>query len=124
MNQEKGIDSLEVYKIALEVSDKAWDAFNTLSKNFQYHIGNQFLDAADSLGANIAEGYGRYHFKESVNFNLYARGSAFETRFWLNRLTKRNLISSSLSEEMNNLLDVFLKKVNAYNRYLRSQIGH
>ncbi|MCF8232453.1 MAG: four helix bundle protein [Bacteroidales bacterium] len=123
MNQEKGIESLEVYKLALDISDKAWDAFNSLNKNFQYHIGNQFLDAADSVGANIAEGYGRYHFKESVKFNLYARGSAFESRFWLNRLSKRNLIPSSISEEMDDLLDVFLKKVNAYNKYLRTQIN-
>lgn len=79
MSEQHTLESLEVYQIAIKISDKAWKIFNKLSKNFQYHIGNQFLDEADSIGANIEEGYGRYHYKESINFNNFGRGSAFET---------------------------------------------
>jgi|AntRauTorcE11898_2_1112593.scaffolds.fasta_scaffold00143_46 four helix bundle protein len=121
-NKFGGIENLDVYKGAVEISDEAWIIFNTLSKNFQYHIGNQFLDAADSIGANISEGYGRYHYRESINFNNFARGSAFETRYWLSRLYKRSFINESTSNVLNNLLESCIAKINGYNSYLGNKL--
>lgn len=122
MNTKHTLESLEIYQIALDISNKAWEIFNVLPKNFQFHIGNQFLDAADSIGANIAEAYGRYHYRESINFNNYARGSAFETKFWCNRLYKRKLIEKNIFEEINNLVDLGIQKINGYNNYLRNRM--
>jgi len=116
------IESLEAYKEAVVVSDEAWVIYNSLSKNFQYHIGNQFLDAADSIGANISEGYGRYHFRESINFNNFARGSAFETRYWLNRLFKRGFIDELTHERTKGMIESCIAKINGYNNYLRKQL--
>jgi four helix bundle protein len=123
MSEHHTLESLEVYQIAVKISDKAWEIFNMLSKNFQYHIGNQFLDAADSIGANIAEGYGRYHYKESINFNNFGRGSAFETKHWCNRLYKRNLIEMDIFEELNSLVTLVIQKINGYNSYLRNRLN-
>jgi len=122
-NKLSGIENLEVFQIAVEISDEAWIIFNNLSKNFQYHIGNQFLDAADSIGANIAEGYGRYHFRESINFNNFARGSAFETKYWLNRLFKRGFIDEAVYEKSNSMIESCIAKINGYNSYLRKQLN-
>ena len=123
MSEQHTIETLEVYQIAIKISDKAWEIFNMLSKNFQYHIGNQFLDAADSIGANLAEGYGRYHYKESINFNNFGRGSAFETKYWGNRLYKRNLIAKDIFEELNRLVNLVIQKINGYNNYLRNRLN-
>ena len=117
----KSIEGLEVYNCSLKISDWAWQIYLELPKTYRFHIGSQFLDAADSIGANIAEGYGRYHYKESINFNNYARGSAFETRHWLNRLFSRQLVKTEYSDELGNLLDLTIKKINGYNNYLRSK---
>ena len=117
-----GIENLDVYNRAVEISDEAWVIFNNLSQNFQYHIGNQFLDAADSVGANISEGYGRYHYRESINFNNFARGSAFETRWWLNRLYKRSFINEETFNALNDLLESCIAKINGYNSYLRKKL--
>jgi four helix bundle protein len=117
------IEKLDVYKNAEALSDEAWIIYNSLSRNFQYHIGNQFLDAADSVGANIAEGYGRYHFRESINFNNFARGSAFETRYWLNRLFKRGFIDERSHEKTRNIIESCIAKINGYNNYLRKQLN-
>ena len=122
MTKENTLDSLEIYQIALDISDKAWDIYHSLPKNFQYHIGNQFLDAADSIGATISEGYGRYHYKDSINFNYYARGSSFETRFWVNRLFQRKLITEEVFSIMGSLVGKEITKINSYNNYLRSRI--
>lgn len=118
---EHTLENLEIYQIALKISDFAWEIYKRLPKNFQSHIGNQFLDAADSIGANISEGYGRFHFRESINFNNYARGSATETSFWTNRLLKRNLISEIEFTELDQLLKTENTKINAYNNYLRKK---
>ncbi|WP_367119197.1 four helix bundle protein [uncultured Mucilaginibacter sp.] len=37
-------------------------------------LGKQLVRSADSIGANIAEGFGRYHFKENKNFCYFSRG--------------------------------------------------
>lgn len=92
----KSIEGLEVCNLSLKISDLAWLVYLELPNTFRYQIGSQFLDAADSIGANIAEGYGRYHYKESINFNNYARGSAFETRHWLNLIFSRQLVKKNI----------------------------
>ena len=45
------------------------------------------------MGANIAEGYGRYFFGEYIVFLYYARGSLYEVRYWMEKARKRNLIN-------------------------------
>lgn len=116
------LQELEVYQLAREIAALAWKIYNQLPKNFQYNIGNQFLNAADSISANIAEGYGRYHFKESINFNMYARGSAFESKDWIEKLKERNLCEMTDALAFEELTQQVIIKINAYNKYLRSRI--
>ena len=71
-------EDLEIYRISIEISDLAWSYYQRLPKQFQFHIGNQFLDAVDSIGANIAEGFGRYHYRDSLKFYYNSRGSLYE----------------------------------------------
>jgi len=58
------------------------------------------LDSSDSICANISEGYGRFHYKDSLKFYYNARGSLYEAQFWLNRLQKINLVSDVLYNEL------------------------
>jgi len=78
-----GLGKLDVYKISLNLSDKIWDVYKTLDRDLQYNIGSQVLRAIDSIGANIAEGYGRFHYKDSVKFYYNARGSLWESKHWI-----------------------------------------
>jgi four helix bundle protein len=100
---------LEVYKVALEIGRKvwalvlAWDFFNRDT------LGKQFVDAADSIALNIAEGYGRFHYKENKNFNYYARGSAFESTACLRKAFERKLISEPENVELRNLFDKYFR---------------
>jgi four helix bundle protein len=115
------LDNLEVYTLAHEIGSLAWKIYNQLDRNFQFHIGNQFLDAADSISANIAEGYGRYHFKEVINFNNYARGSAYETIDWIRKLKARELTEETELNQIMEMLNIEIQKINGYNRYLRNK---
>jgi len=62
------IEDLEVYKIAEDLSNEIWDITSQLDFFAKDTVGKQVCRAADSISANIAEGYGRFHFKENKNF--------------------------------------------------------
>jgi four helix bundle protein len=82
---EYTLEKLEVYQLAETFSDTIWN-FVCNWKSFEKDtIGKQMVRSADSISANIAEGYGRYFYKESKQFYFYARGSIQETKSWLSK---------------------------------------
>ena len=74
------LDKLEVYKLARELSRITWEIYQELDWQNKKSQGDQFLGATDSVGANIAEGFGRFHFLDKVKFYFNARGSLLESR--------------------------------------------
>lgn len=57
-------------------------------------IGSQFIRAIDSVGANIAEGYGRYHYLDRIKFYYNSRASLFESKHWVLLLKERKIINN------------------------------
>ena len=101
----KGLGDLKVYQNALLLSEKSWTIYLSLPKNLRFDMGSQFLRAADSIGANIAEGYGRYHYRDKIKFYYNARGSLWESKHWLFLLYRRNLITKEIFDECMNLVN-------------------
>lgn len=89
------LDKFEVYKLARELSKIAWEIYSGLEWLEKKGFGCQFLGAVDSIGANIAEGFGRFHFLDKAKFYFNARGSLLESRHWLDLLGERDKISVS-----------------------------
>ncbi len=85
------LEDLEVYKIAMEIGDIAWEIVAKWEYFEKKTLGAQFVNAADSIAFNISEGYGRFHFKENKNFCWYSRGSAKETLTAINKGKKEIL---------------------------------
>lgn len=86
-----GLNSLDVLKLSEKVSDQIWETVKNWDSFARQSFGIQWIRAVDSIGANIAESYGRYHFSEKVHFLYYARGSVFEAKYWLNRALSRGI---------------------------------
>jgi four helix bundle protein len=105
---------LEVYKIAIEIGDKVWDIVDKWDSFNKNTLGYQFVRAADSIALNIAEGYGRFFYKENKNFNYYSRGSAFETTACLKKAIKRKLITDEQNLDLRKLLGKYLLLQNSY----------
>ena len=100
------LKDLNVYKSSCGLCIIAWKIYNNLDWNTKKIIGIQFIRAVDSIGANIAEGYGRYHYLDKIRFYYNSRGSLFEARHWINIIIERKLIyDSKLIQEFNKLLD-------------------
>lgn len=88
------LEDLEVYRLAVELSDLAWGLYSSLHWTKQKHVGDQYLRAMDSVGANIAESYGLYHFLNRIRHLYISRGSLKEASvFWLDVMYKRDYIS-------------------------------
>ena len=115
------LEELEVYQLALEISYMAWDIYLELPKEFRFSFNQQFLDSSDSIGANITEGFGRYHYKDSLKFYYNARASLFESDYWIKRFIKRKLISSDTFIQFTSLIEIEKPKLNSFINSIKSK---
>jgi four helix bundle protein len=70
--------------------------------------------AADSVGANIAEGTGRGTYKDNRRFVRTARGSLYETQHWLRRSHRRELLTSEEVTKLKKIIDNLAPMLNSY----------
>jgi len=112
------LEKLEVYLLAEAFSDKIWNIVATWDYFKKDTIGRQLTRSADSIAANIAEGYGRYYYKESKQFYFYARGSIQETKSWLSKCLRRNIIEDKLANELIAEAEKIIAMLNSYIRFL------
>jgi len=76
---KRGFEDLECYKLALDVMVNAHQFAQRLPADEKYDLVQQVRRSSKSVTANIAEGYGRYHYLDSLRFYSNARGSLNET---------------------------------------------
>jgi len=114
----EGLEGLRICQMAEDLADAVWNEVIGWSPFPRDTLGRQLVDAADSVGGNIAEGYGRYHYRDNRQFQYYARGSLFETRHWLRRAHSRCLLSDERSEELTGKVETLIPQLNAYIRML------
>lgn len=108
------LQDLEIYCEAMEIGEVVWKMVSSYSSFAHHTLGNQFVRSTDSIAANIAEGYGRYHHKENLKFCYYARGSLRETECWLTKSVKRGLIDRDTGKLLFERLVCLRKRLNAY----------
>jgi four helix bundle protein len=107
-------EQLEVYQLAEKLSDDVWAVVLAWDNFAKDTVGKQLVRAADSIGANIAEGCGRQSFQHNRRFVRIARGSLNETRHWLRRAYKRKLLDDAKVTNLKPLLDELAPRLNAY----------
>jgi len=112
----KGFENLRVYQLSERLSDLVWKVARGWDQLAKDTIGRQLIRAADSIGANIAEGTGRGSFQDNRRFVRNARGSLYETRHWLGRAHARHLLSAEEIKTIKPILDELGPKLNAYLR--------
>jgi four helix bundle protein len=110
----KSFEELRVYQQSEELADTIWDivlAWDALPKDT---VGKQMIRAADSIGANIAEGHGRGSYADNRRFVRISRGSLYETRHWLRRAYRRELLTKNQVEQLKGLIANLSPLLNAY----------
>ena len=112
---------LELVQKAEAICDQVWETVKNWERFNLEVMGSQVIRSADSIGANIAESHGRYHYGEKIQFLLYARGSLTETQYWLRRCLRRNLMTPATCQKLDEKLESLAKDINGYVNYLRNR---
>lgn len=104
------LQDLEVYQLSRELSKIGWEIYQKLDWQTKKITGDQFIEATDSIGANIAEGYQRFHYLDKIKFYYNARASLSEANdHWLELLNERNKIEQSLIRYKKTAKDLSVK---------------
>ncbi|MFA6247658.1 MAG: four helix bundle protein [Mucilaginibacter sp.] len=117
------LEDLELYQLAETFSNEIWFLVSEWDYFAKDTVGKQIVRSADSIGANIAEGYGRYHYKENRNFCYFSRGSILETKGWLKKARTRNLISEEQFNTLIENLQTIHIKLNSYLKFIGKSSG-
>ena len=114
--ERTNFEKLHVYKLAENLADGIWDVVLKWDYLAKDTVGKQIIKAADSIGANIAEGTGRGTPQDNRRFIRMARGSLYETQHWLRRAYKRNLLNKQQVASLKPIISELSPKLNAYFR--------
>src|SRR5687767_4866602 len=87
----RGFRELEVYRRAAELANALRASVEVWPSMDRWTAGVQAIRSADSIGANIAEAWGRWTYPDRLRCLSIARGSACELQHWLDAAVARNL---------------------------------
>lgn len=108
------LNELRVYQLAMRVGEDVWSFVDGWPWMAKQSVGLQWICSADSIAANIDEGYGRYSFKENAKFYYYARGSLRESQTWLTKAQNRNLIPASNADDLSMKFETLRRQLDNY----------
>ena len=114
-------EDLVVWQRSRELREKVSNLVKGFPKNEQFCLVNQMIRAARSATANIAEGYGRYHYQENIQFCRQARGSLYELLDHFTVALDERYINQSKFEEFRTQILESVKILNGYIKYLRKE---
>ena len=115
------LEELQVYQLSMELGEKIWEIVIDWDYFLKDTMGKQLVRAADSVAANLSEGFGRFFYKENKQLCYYSRGSLFETKTWLTKAKNRKLISENQFEIFTKDIDLIGKKLNSYIKSIGNQ---
>lgn len=119
----RSYEDLEIYQLSVDLAVEVYKLVGDFPKEEKYGMIDQLKRAATSIGANIAEGFGRYHFKDKLLFFYNAPGSVYEVKHFLEIANRVGYIDedykieifirlNNLSVKLNNFISSIGKAMN------------
>jgi four helix bundle protein len=115
------LEDLQVYQIAMDIAEQIWNMIQRWDYFAKDTIGQQLIRSADSMAANLSEGYGGYFYKENKQFCYYSRGSLRETKTWITKAKNRRLINTEDFDHLISGMEKFSVKLNNYIKSIGKQ---
>ncbi len=112
---------LEVWKKARALRNNITDLVKSFPVDEKYRLNDQIIRSSRSIGNNIAEGHGRFHYAEAAKFLINARGSAAETINHLIIALDNEFINEQQFDKFKKDCEECMKMINGYINYLRKQ---
>ena len=117
----KDFTDLKVWKKCNEIKMDIYDISNELPKDEKFNLISQMRSAAVSITANIAEGYGRFHYQENIQFCRQSRCSLYELKDHILTCFQRKYIDKDTKDRIIIKITTAIKVLNGYINMLRKK---
>jgi len=115
----KGFEELDAWKLARIYKSKIAELTHRFPKNEEYELKRQLIRSSRSVQANIAEGFGRFHYQENIQFCRQARGSLTESHNHVFEAVDCEYIDEKIFNELKEDFQRCLHLLNGYIAYLK-----
>lgn len=115
----KSFEDLKVWQKARDLRNEIYDLSKSLPRDENYRLKDQLIRASRSVTANIAEGYGRFHYQEYIQFCRQARGSLYEILDHLICAQDQDLINSETLGDFRENITNCIRILNGFISYLK-----
>jgi four helix bundle protein len=112
---------LDVWQRCRDIRMVIWDLCKEFPAEEKFRLCDQMIRASRSAPSNIAEGYGRYHFQENIQFCRQSRGSLFELMDHVLVAEECVYINANKREHLIDKIISAIRLLNGYIRYLRTR---
>jgi four helix bundle protein len=117
----KGLENLEIYQLAERLEIYIFRITKIFPRNAYREI-RQLRNSSSAVSDNIAEGYGRYTFKDKIHRMHIARGEAEESKRGIIRAHKKGFLPEKNADFISNKYTELIKLINGYIRFLRKNL--
>jgi four helix bundle protein len=112
---------LEVWKQARNIRKWISELTKTFPQDEKYRLTDQIIRSSRSIGNNIAEGHGRFHYQDNIRFCILARGSLSETLDHLMIALDEKIIDEEILSRFQTEYESCLRLLNGYVQYLKNK---
>jgi four helix bundle protein len=112
---------LEVWKRCRDIRKQIWALLRDFPEEEKYRLSDQMIRASRSSTACIAEGYGRYHYQENIQFCRQSRGSLYELIDHILVAEEDEYIDLGVSQAIIDEIKTSIVVLNGYIRYLKKR---
>jgi len=123
-NNFLNVNKIDAYNRSFDLSNVIWDIVINWDYFAKSTVGKQLVNSADSISANIAEGFGRYHKKDKIKFYRYSNGSLLESIDWVKKSEVRDLITKEQFDYIINHLTELPKELNQLIKYTNIKLKY
>lgn len=124
----KNFEDLKIWQLSIELSIKIYQVTKTFPKSELFSLTDQLRRAVTSIGANIAEGFGRQYQKEKIQYLYQSRGSLYEVKHFLYISEKLGYISNPELNDILQDIEYLAKSINSFitslQRYRTNQLAN
>jgi four helix bundle protein len=112
---------LETWKQARKIRNLVSGIVKAFPVEEKYRLADQIVRSSRSIGNNLAEGHGRFHYQDNIRFCIMARGSLTETLDHLIIALDEEIIANEVLQSFQSEYDSCLRLINGYIQYLKSK---
>ena len=112
---------LRVWQQCRNIRRKFWDLCKKFPGEEKYRLSDQMIRASRSSTACIAEGYGRYHYQENIQFCRQSRGSLYELIDHVDVAVECDYIDYKYAESLIKEIKTAIRTLNGYIKYLKNR---